>query len=465
MPDDFIPGDEGSTINEQAKKFIVSAYFIGWAVGCQFAGNWGDKLGRRPTFFRMATIQLVGGLLTAAMPEYWSYVLARFVTGIGVGGFGIVSWVLASEFWGGSYRNAIACIGHTPYAVGLALFSMIAWFHHIIGMEYWRWLALLANVPVVIQLIFFRSESMVPESPRWLMTKHQTDKVVMMMEEAAEYSGRPLPDGWVLQGVVMETPKHSDEQEPESTIGLIDMMGMKYMRGWLMIMGFMWFSTSFGYYGLIYNAENLGNRYTSSIFGSFIEIPAYYACVPILRSLGRKKGSTFFLGTIGVACSLCMFVPEGSFVLTVLGMIGKFGAAGAFDAVYIFATELFPTEVRNISMGTSSTCARIGVLTAMPILAIGGALPMMCFGAACIAAALLALSMPETLGQVMWDTVAEVIAHQDGTLQVADHDVSGEMEDMDASTVTLADVRRVLGDDAVAQLAQVARGQSRSTSL
>ena len=90
----------------------------------------------------------------------------RFITGIGVGGYGIVSWVLASEFWGGSYRNAIACIGHTPYAVGLALFSLIAWVLNSVGMVEWRVLALLANAPVLIQLLFFRSEQMVPESPR-----------------------------------------------------------------------------------------------------------------------------------------------------------------------------------------------------------------------------------------------------------------------------------------------------------
>ena len=93
----------------------------------------------------------------------------------------------------------------------------------------------------------------------------------------------------------METPKHSDTPaDEESTIGVIDMLGMKYMRGWLLIMGFLWFATSFGYYGLIYNAENMGDRFTSSLLGAVIEIPAYFACVPILRSLGRRNGSCFF---------------------------------------------------------------------------------------------------------------------------------------------------------------------------
>lgn len=34
--------------------------------------------------------------------------------------------------------------------------------------------------------------------------------------------------------------------------------------------------------------------------------------------------------------------------------------SGAFEVLYIFSSELFPTVVRNTGMGTSSACARAG---------------------------------------------------------------------------------------------------------
>merc|ERR1712072_1567753 len=148
---------------------------------------------------------------------------------------------------------------------------------------------------------------------------------------------------------------------------------MPYIKFWLPVMAYIWFGTAFGYYGLIYNAEGTGDKYTGSILGALIEIPAYFGCVKILQILGRRNGSAFFLGIIGVACSLCAFVMDYPTILMLLGIVGKFGAAGAFDAIYIFATELFPTEVRSVAMGTSSMAARFGVLVAPPLIAIGGA--------------------------------------------------------------------------------------------
>ena len=46
-------------------------------------------------------------------------------------------------------------------------------------------------------------------------------------------------------------------------------------------------------------------------------------------------------------------------VITFL-MCGKFFGAAAFAILYVYAAELFPTVVRNVGVGSSSMCARIG---------------------------------------------------------------------------------------------------------
>ena len=53
---------------------------------------------------------------------------------------------------------------------------------------------------------------------------------------------------------------------------------------------------------------------------------------------------------------------------------------------------------------------RFGVLSAQPLIAIGGVVPMIAFGLVCLIAAMVALTLPETLGRPMWDTILETLA-------------------------------------------------------
>lgn len=41
-------------------------------------------------------------------------------------------------------------------------------------------------------------------------------------------------------------------------------------------------------------------------------------------------------------------------------MVGKFGVTAAFSMVYVYTAELYPTVVRNMGVGVSSTASRLG---------------------------------------------------------------------------------------------------------
>ena len=52
----------------------------------------------------------------------------------------------------------------------------------------------------------------------------------------------------------------------------------------------------------------------------------------------------------------------GSIML--FSLIGKFAVSTAFALLYVYTSELFPTEARNKGMGISSVLARIGGMLA-----------------------------------------------------------------------------------------------------
>ena len=50
--------------------------------------------------------------------------------------------------------------------------------------------------------------------------------------------------------------------------------------------------------------------------------------------------------------------------MTVLSMVGKFFVSMAFTGIYVWTSEVMPTEVRNIGMGSCSLFARISGIIA-----------------------------------------------------------------------------------------------------
>lgn len=108
---------------------------------------------------------------------------------------------------------------------------------------------------------------------------------------------------------------------------------------------------------------------------------------------------------------LAGFVPsDPSWIQTILSTSGMFGLALAFPTVYIYSGELFPTVVRNIGVGTSSMCARIGSMVA-PFVAtlttIQPWIPPVIFGTVPLIGAILCFRLPETVDCQLPDTIEE----------------------------------------------------------
>lgn len=60
----------------------------------------------------------------------------------------------------------------------------------------WRWLLGLSSLPLAILLLFY---SIVPESPRYLAAKGETEKAYKILQQMAKVNCRPLPQGRLVQ--------------------------------------------------------------------------------------------------------------------------------------------------------------------------------------------------------------------------------------------------------------------------
>lgn len=72
-----------------------------------------------------------------------------------------------------------------------------------------------------------------------------------------------------------------------------------------------------------------------------------------------------------VMCVCVCVVADLIELATSLEMLGKLGVTAAFCVVYAVTSELFPTVVRNMAMGTCSMTARIGSIVSPFIIYLG----------------------------------------------------------------------------------------------
>lgn len=93
-------------------------------------------------------------------------------------------------------------------------------------------------------------------------------------------------------------------------------------------------------------------------------------------------------------------------------MVGKFGVTSAFSMVYVYTAELYPTVVRNMGVGVSSTASRLGSILAPYFIYLGAYdrfLPYILMGSLTVLTAILTLFFPESFGVPLPDTIDQML--------------------------------------------------------
>ncbi len=192
-----------------ALKLPVLLNLAGYVVGTLFLSPLADRYGRRNMLMATMALTGLGSLYNALAPDYTHFVIARVITGFGIGADLAIVNTFVGEVAPRRSRARFTSLIFTMSAVGallgiwLGLFLTTEaepWPHGLPfaqagpGFETgWRWMyALGALLALVAILLRFE----LPESPRWLVGQgrlDEADAVVSDMEKKASKHG-PLPE-------------------------------------------------------------------------------------------------------------------------------------------------------------------------------------------------------------------------------------------------------------------------------
>ncbi|KAK6174434.1 hypothetical protein SNE40_017711 [Patella caerulea] len=404
----------------------IMVTFLGLVFSCSIISNFADRFGRKPVMVICNVLVVISAYLLAWTPNYIFLVIVRFFVGIGLGGQLVSTFTIGVEIVGPSKRRFTGVLFNLGWCSGIMVVAMLGY-----CIRNWTYLQLAAAVLTSHQLFYFL---MLPESPRWLLIRGQVDKARSLIKRAAAVNNTIISEGVLSKLRVSEKPVSAKFWKLCST---------RKLTFRTLAIFFVWFSVSVTYFGIMLNLEFLvGNIYLNLFITAIIEVVCYAFVILTVDKLGRKKlicGCYFLqiLSLLAVIFILLYVPPDLNWLMTVFTLIGQCGTICSFAIVWLWTSELFPTELRNVGTGIGSASARVGALVA-PYLELLSKLvpgrfkvvsPFLFFGIICMVGLVLIICvLPETNKQKLPDTVDDAGRLEHGSGQTRDNIMNGKEE-------------------------------------
>jgi sugar porter (SP) family MFS transporter len=178
-------------------RFHLDVVMKGWASGCVLigcatgvlvVGPVSDRFGRKKALFLAAMLFLVSAIGTALPRDIWTFILFRWLGGIGIGIASMSTPMYIAEIAPAHLRGRLVSINQIAIVGGIvvvyfvnyliARFGDQAW-NETVG---WRWMFASGILPsIAFALLLLR----IPESPRWLVEIGRAEQAKTILTNVA----------------------------------------------------------------------------------------------------------------------------------------------------------------------------------------------------------------------------------------------------------------------------------------
>jgi MFS transporter, SP family, arabinose:H+ symporter len=382
--------------------FTVSIALWGTVIGAMSVGSVGQKIGSRATL-RITAILYVLSALGCAFAWNWdSFLIARFIGGLGIGGSSVLGPVYIAELAPPSFRGRLVGLFQINIVVGilLAYFSNFFIVSLHLGPTEWRWELGIAALPAAIFLLMLFG---IPHSPRWLVAQNRVEEA----REVLQTIGTPNVEGElkaIVESIGLDRSSHSES-----------LFRRRYRVPILLAITIAIFNQLSGINAVLYYLNDIFvaagfSRLSGSLQAVIVgtmNLAATLVAMTQIDKLGRK--TLLLTGCAGmVVCLSCVagiFASgrfRGALIFFLTGYTASF-ALSSGSVIWVYMSEIFPNSVRVKGQALGSTVLWVmnGIISQIfpTLIAKSSSLPFVIFGVAMAAQFFITLFFfPETKG-------------------------------------------------------------------
>jgi SP family arabinose:H+ symporter-like MFS transporter len=333
------------SLTEAALGATVSAALVGTILGAMFGGIPGDRYGRRNSLRITAVLFLFSALGCAFSFDWYSFLLARFIGGLGIGASSVLGPMYIAEIAPARLRGRL--VGFFQFNI---VFGILAAYlsNYLIGtMGFgdveWRWKLGISAVPAALFLLmlFF-----IAESPRWLAKQGRVQEAEDVLRSTGDPNYRED-----LQQIVASLDEHlATANEP--------FFSRKYGFPIFLAVSIGMFNQLSGINAILYYINDIFAQAGFTKVSGDLQAVAVGAtnllftmiAMTLIDKIGRR--TLLLIGAVGTAAALggvaAIFFSGTHRDLLVWCLIGfiAFFAFSQGAVIWVYLSEVFPTRVR-----------------------------------------------------------------------------------------------------------------------
>lgn len=325
--------------------FIMSMALWGTVIGSVFAGAPTEKYGRKKVLIWLGILFIASAIGSAIAQDPYTFSFFRLIGGIAIGVSSVVAPTYISEISNKNNRGKLVGMYQFNIVFGILVAYLSNYLLRGVGGENdWRWMLAVLLLP---SLVYTAMAIGLPESPRWLLSVKGDD--ASARKNLAELGVENIDE--TIQAI-------NAANVEEQSHGSANLFTKHHFKLISLAFFIAFFNQLSGINFLLYYAPRIleeagfgkDNSLLSSISIGLMNLAFTFVGLWLIDRIGRK--TLLIIGSFGYIISLSMVAygffmhSAPAFMLVFLLLFIAAHAIGQGAVIWVFISEIFPTQVR-----------------------------------------------------------------------------------------------------------------------